>query len=182
MNMDTFETLAQNSLTLGHLLNRSSVRYLTAGERHALVDRVQPSVREKTVADLLRKDLPAIPESVPVLGTLKIFNQAQHSMLPVVDENALLKGWLRLDFLFDFLHQAPLASEKRVSDVTILPADTVEPGDKIGDVMLRFAQTPDRAFVVVDPERKCIGTIWLLDLLLANQEVDGTASESISHS
>jgi CBS-domain-containing membrane protein len=69
-----------------------------------------------------------------------------------------------------------------VSDVTILPAETVQPGDKIGDVMLRFAQTPDRAFVVVDQERKYIGTIWLLDLLLANQEVNGTASGSVSHS
>jgi len=182
MNMDTFETLAQNSLTLGHLLKRSSVRYLTAGERHALADRVQLPVREKTVADLLRKDLPVLSDSVPVLDTLKIFKQAQHSMLPVVDQNALLKGWLRLDFVFDFLHQGPLASEKRVSDVTILPADTVEPGDKIGDVVLRFAQTPDRAFVVVDQERKYIGTIWLLDLLLANQEVSGSASGSISHS
>ena len=94
-------------------------------------------------------------------------------MLPVVGENALLKGWLRLDFVFDFLHQGPLASEKRVSDITILPAETVEPSDKIDDVMQRFAQTPDRAFVVIDQAKKYIGTIWLLDLLLASQNAEG---------
>ena len=173
MGEDAFEAIAQNSLTLGHLLKRSSVRYLTAGERHALVDLIQPSLREKTAADLLRRDVPAIQGSVPVLDTLKIFNQAQHSMLPVVDDNALPKGWLRLDFVFDFLHQGNRSSEKRVSDVVILPAETVDQGDKIGEIMLRFAQTPDRAFLVVDQEKRYVGTLWLLDLLLANQKVNG---------
>ena len=171
MDKDTFETLAQNSLTLGYLLRRSSVRYSTAEERHALVSRAQPSVREKTVADFLRKDVPAIQESVLVLDVLKTFKQAQHSMLPVVDENARPKGWLRLDFVFDFLHEGTITSEKRVSDVVILPAETAEQGDKIGNVLLRFAQTPDRAFVVVDQDRKFVGSIWLLDIVLASQEV-----------
>lgn len=171
LDKQTFETLAQNSLTLGYLLSRSSVRYLTAEERHALVDRAQPSVREKTVADFLRKDVPAIQESVLVLDALKTFKHVQRSMLPVVDENGLAKGWLRLDFVFDFLHQGTAISEKRVSEVVVLPTETAEQGDKIGDVLLRFARTPDRAFTVVDQDRKYVGTIWLLDLVLASQEV-----------
>jgi NADH dehydrogenase len=155
LDKQTFETLAQNSLTLGYLLSRSSVRYLTAEERHSLVDRAQPSVREKTVADFLLRDIPAIRESALVIDALKTFKQAQQSMLPV----------------FDFLHQGTIISEKPVSEVVILPAETVKEHDKIGDVLLRFSQTPDRAFVVVAPDGKYVGTISLLDVVLASQEV-----------
>jgi hypothetical protein len=74
--------------------------------------------------------------------------------------------------VFDFLHQGNTGLEKRVTDVVILPAEAVDQGDEIGEIMLRFAQTPDRAFVVVDQEKKYVGTLWLLDLLLANQELN----------
>ena len=170
----TFDALAQNSLAVGYLLSRTSVKYLTLDERKAIVDHVSPEVRQKKVADFMRPDPTVIHENDSVRSALKTFKQAAASMLPVVNEEQQCKGWLRLDFVFDLLHQGKVRSESTAHDLLILPFIAVKPDELVDQVLLRFAQTADREFAVENSGGQLVGTLALLDLVLA----DGAVADS----
>ena len=165
----TFEALAQNSLALGYLLSRSAVEYLTLEERKAIVDRISAALRDTRGADFMRADPVVIRDTDSVGSALKTFKQAAASMLPVVDEAHRCKGWLRLDFAFDLLHQGKARIESPVHDLLILPCIGVKPDERVEQALLRFAQTTDREFAVEDGEGRLIGTLALLDLVLAEE-------------
>ena len=169
LDKGTFDALAQNSLTLGYLLSRSSVQYLTLDERKAIVDRVSPELRQKRVADFMRTNPTVVRETDSVMSALKIFKQAAASMLPVVNEDQLCKGWLRLDFVFDLLHQGKAHADSVVCDLLILPAIGVKPDEPVDQVLLRFAQTTDREFAVENDGGRLIGILALLDLVLTER-------------
>jgi NADH dehydrogenase len=170
----TFDALAQNSLQLGYLLSRSSVQYLTLDERRALVNQVSPEIRQKKVADFMRPDPTVVHENDSVRSALKTFKQAAASMLPVLNEGQQCKGWLRLEFVFDLLHQGKVRAESTVHDLSILPFTSAKPDELVDQVLLRFAQTTDREFAVENSGGQLIGTLALLDLVLA----DGAVADS----
>jgi NADH:quinone reductase (non-electrogenic) len=162
----TFDALAQNSLTLGYLLSRSSVQYLTLDERRGIVNQISPEVRQKRVAHFMRTNPTVVRETDSVRSALKIFKTASASVLPVVDQRQLCKGWLRLDFVFDLLHQGKVRADSKVCDLMILPSIATKPDEPIDKVLLRFAQTADREFAVEGDGGQLIGTLALLDLVL----------------
>jgi NADH dehydrogenase len=164
LNKATFEALA-----LGYLLSRSAVEYLTLAERKALVDRISAGLGDQRVADLMRADPVVVRETDSVGSALKTFQQVGASLLPVVDEAQRCKGWLRLEFVFDLLHQGEAGVESPVHPLLILPFIGVKPDERVEQALLRFAQTADRAFAVEDGEGRLIGTLTLLDLVLAEQ-------------
>jgi NADH:quinone reductase (non-electrogenic) len=169
LDKGTFDALAQNSLTLGYLLSRSSVQYLTLHERKTIVDRLSPKLRQKRVADFMRTNPTVVRETDSVMSALKIFKQAAASMLPVVNEDQLCKGWLRLDFVFDLLHQGKARADSLAGDLLILPSISARPDDLVDQVLLRFAQTTDCEFAVENDDGQLIGILALLDLVLAER-------------
>jgi NADH:ubiquinone reductase (H+-translocating) len=168
LDKTTFEALTKNSLTLGYFLNRSSIKYLTLNERKAIADRASPSVRQKRVEDFMRRDPVVLRETDSVHAALKTFKQAGATILPVVDHEMRCKGWLRLDLVLDWLHQGKASLESVVSQLRTLPVISVKPEDSIEQTLLVFAQTPDRELVVANEGGQLIGTIALLDLILAS--------------
>ena len=80
------------------------------------------------------------------------------------------KGWLRLEFVFDLLHQGKARVESPVHHLLILPFIGVKPDERVEQALLRFAQTADREFAVEDGEGRLIGTLALLDLVLAEED------------
>jgi NADH:quinone reductase (non-electrogenic) len=174
----TFDALAQNSVTLGYLMNRSSVQYLTLDEREAMVNQVSPEIREKRLADFMRTNPIVLQEADSVRSALRTFKQAAASMLPVVNEDQHCKGWLRLEFVFDLLHQGKVRDESTVRDLLILPSIGFKPNEPIEQALLSFAQTTDRELAVEDTSGQLIGTLALLDLVLADEAAaDSPASE-----
>jgi len=169
LNKATFEALAQNSLALGYLLSRSAVEYLTLEERKAIVDRTSAALRDQRVADFMLADPVVVRETDSVGSALKTFKQAAASLLPVVDEAQRCKGWLRLEFVFDLLHQGKARVESPVHHLLILPFIGVKPDERVEQALLRFAQTADREFAVENGEGRLIGTLALLDLVLAEE-------------
>ena len=170
----TFEALTQNSLTLGYFLNRSSVKYLTLQERRAIVDRASPAVLKKRVEDFMRVGTAAVRwDTDSILTALKTFKQANATMLPVVDAEMRCKSWLRLDFALDWLHQGKVRLESAVSELRTLPCMIMKPDDSIEQALLQFAQSPDREAVVVNDGGQLIGTIAVLDLILASAPPEG---------
>jgi predicted transcriptional regulator len=167
LDKGTFDALAQNSLALGYLLSRSAVQYLTLDERKAIVNRISPEIRQKKVADFMRSHPTVVQEADSVMSALQTFKQTAASMLPVVNEDQQCKGWLRLDFVFDLLHQGKARAESAVHDLLILPFIAVRPDELVEEALLRFAQTPDRELAVRDNNGQLIGTLALLDLVLA---------------
>jgi NADH:ubiquinone reductase (H+-translocating) len=168
LDKTTFEALTKNSLTLGYFLNRSSIQYLTLNERTAIADRASPSVRQKRVEDFMRRDAAVLRDKDSVLAALKSFKQASAAILPVVDDEMRCKGWLRLDLALDWLHQGKAQLESAVSQLRTLPCVSVRPEDSIEQTLLKFAQTPDREVVVANDGGQLIGTLVLLDLILAS--------------
>jgi CBS-domain-containing membrane protein len=71
------------------------------------------------------------------------------------------KGWLRLEFASDLLHQARRASKSPVHHLLILRFIGVKPDERVEQALLRFAQTADREFAVEDGEGRLIGTLAL---------------------
>jgi hypothetical protein len=63
--------------------------------------------------------------------------------------------------------------ESAVHDVLILPFVGVKPDELVEQALLRFAQTTDRELAVEDANGQLIGTLALLDLVLAATEVAG---------
>jgi NADH:ubiquinone reductase (H+-translocating) len=169
LDKDTFDALAQNSLALGYLLSRSSVQYLTLEERKAIVNRASAGVRQKQVADFMRTNPVVVRETDSVMSALKIFKQAAATMLPVVNEDQRCKGWLRLDFVFDLLHQGKAHVESAVHDLLILPFIGVKPNERVEQALMLFAQSADRELVVEDNNGQLVGTLALLDLVLASE-------------
>jgi NADH:ubiquinone reductase (H+-translocating) len=164
----TFEALTKNSLTLGYFLNRSSVKYLNLQERKAIVDRASPSFREKRVEDFMRRDVAVLRDTDSILAAVKTFKQAGAAILPVVDDKMRSKGWLRLDFAFDWLHQGKTRLDSSVSELRTLPCISVKPEHSVEEALLQFAQTPDREVVVANDSGQLIGILALLDLILAD--------------
>ena len=164
----TFEALTKNSLTLGYFLNRSSVRYLTLQERKAIVDRASPSLLQKRVEEFMRASSAVLRETDSILAALKIFKEANATMLPVVDGEMRCKSWLRLDFALDWMHQGKARLESKVSELRTLPCISVRPDDSVEKALLQFAQTPDREAIVVNDGGQFIGTLAVLDLVLAS--------------
>jgi NADH dehydrogenase len=169
LDKGTFDALAQNSLTLGYLLSRSSVQYLTLDERKAIINQISPGLRQKRVADFIRTNPTVVQETDSVISALKIFKQAAASMLPVVNQDQLCKGWLRLDFVFDLLHQGKVRTDSAVGDLLILPSIGTKPDELVDQVLLRFAQTADREFAVENDGGQLIGTLALIDLILTER-------------
>lgn len=164
----TFEALTKNSLTLGYFLNRSSVRYLTLQERKAIVDRASPSLLQKRVKDFMQTGTAVLRETDSIRSALQAFKQANAGLLPVVDANMVCKSWLRLDFAIDWLHQGKARLESTVSDLRTLPCVTMRPDDSIEQALLQFAQTPDRVAVIANDGGQFIGTLSVVDLILAD--------------
>ena len=77
---------------------------------------------------------------------------------------------LRLEFVFDLLHQGKARVESPVHHLLILPFIGVKPDERVEQALLRFAQTADREFAVEDGEGRLIGTLALLDLVLAEED------------
>jgi NADH dehydrogenase len=174
----TFEALTQNNLRLSYLLSRSSVQYLTLDERKVLVNRVPPGIRQKQVADFMQTNPTVIHQTDSVRSALQAFKQSAASLLPVVNEDKRCKGWLRLDFTFDLLRQGKLRDESTVHDLLILPSIGVKPDEPVEQALLRFAQTTDRELTVEDASGQLIGTLALLDLVLADEAAaDSSARE-----
>ncbi|MBV8585545.1 MAG: FAD-dependent oxidoreductase [Verrucomicrobia bacterium] len=172
LDRNTFEALAQNSFALGYMLTRSSVRYLSTDERKAVVEGVDRAILDRDVASFLRRDHTYIQDSVTIQEALRAFQEAQSSLLAVVDKERKPKGWLRLDVVFDRLHQGSIRLNTLVKDSLILPIEITRGHDKIEEVLLRFAGTPDRAFAVVDEEGAVCGIVALLDIVLAASPSD----------
>jgi NADH dehydrogenase, FAD-containing subunit len=167
LDKDTFDALAQNSLALGYLLSRSSVQDLTLEERKVIVNRASTELRQKQVADFMRTNPVVVHETDSVMSALKTFKQAAATMLPVVNEDQQCKGWLRLEFVFDLLHQGKANMETAVHDLLILPFISVKPNELVEQALLQFAQSADRELAVKDGNGQLIGTLALLDLVLA---------------
>jgi hypothetical protein len=53
------------------------------------------------------------------------------------------KGWLRLEFVFDLLHQGKARVESPVHHLLILPFIGVKPDERVEQAFLRFARTAD---------------------------------------
>jgi NADH:ubiquinone reductase (H+-translocating) len=168
LDKTTFEALTKNSLSLGYFLNRSSVHYLTLQERRAIVDRASASFRQKRVEDFMRRDPVVIRDTDSILTALRAYKQASATMLPVVDDKLQCKGWLRLDFAFDWMHQGKAKLESEVSQLRTIPHTSVRPEDSIEQALLQFAQTPDRELIVTSDSGQIIGTLALLELILAD--------------
>jgi NADH dehydrogenase len=164
----TFEALTKNSLTLGYFLNRSSVKYLTLEERKAILDRASESLRQKQVKDFMRADAVVLRETDSVLVALKAYKHAGVTILPVVDDKMRCNAWLRLDLALDWLHQGKARLDFTVSQLRTLPCTTVKPEDSVEQALLKFAQTPDREAVVENDDGQFIGTLAVLDLILAS--------------
>jgi NADH:ubiquinone reductase (H+-translocating) len=167
LDRDTFEALTQNSFALGYLLSRSSVRYLTLAERMSIANRVPEPIRAKRVSEFIRPHTTVIEESQKAIEALARFRDTKASMLVVVDDGSNPKGWLRLDAVLDYLHQGRAKLESPVQDLIIFPAETTTPEETIGSVILRFARTPDREFLVLNGDQKLVGTLALVDIILA---------------
>jgi NADH:ubiquinone reductase (H+-translocating) len=168
LDKTTFEALTKNSLTLGYYLNRSSIKYLTLQERKAIVDKASASIRQKRVEDFMRRDPVVIRYTDSILIALRAYKQASATILPVVDDKMLCKGWVRLDLAFDWMHQGKAQLDSKVSQLRILPYISVRPEDSVEQALLQFAQTPDRELIVASESGQLIGTIALLELILAD--------------
>jgi NADH dehydrogenase len=167
MDRHTFEALTRNSLAIGYFLNRSSVRYLTLAERKAIAERIPPEMAAKSVEQFARSNPVSLQNSSTVADALLVFHDNNAAMLPLVDAEQKPVGWLRLDVVFDELHLGKVTLQDLVSQLLILPAETVAAGDSIEAAALRFAQTPDRELVVADEKGRFTGTLRLLDLVVA---------------
>ena len=65
--------------------------------------------------------------------------------------------------------RARRASKSPVHHLLILRFIGVKPDERVEQALLRFAQTADREFAVEDGEGRLIGTLALLDLVLAEE-------------
>jgi NADH:ubiquinone reductase (H+-translocating) len=168
LDKTTFEALTKNSLTLGYFLNRSSVKYLTLQERRAIVDRASPTFRQKRVEDFMRRD-PVVLRGTDSIGTaLKAYKQAGATILPLVADEMRCTGWVRLDLVLDWMHQGKARLESLVSELRSLPCISVKPEDSVEQALLQFAQTPDREVIVANDAGQLVGTLAVLDLILAD--------------
>ena len=168
LNKTTFEALTKNSLTLGYFLNRSSVKYLNLQERRAIVDRASPTLRQKRVEDFMRRDPVVLRGTDSIHAALQAYKQAGATILPLVADEMRCTGWVRLDLVLDWMHQGKARLDSLVSDLRSLPFISVKPEDSVEDALLQFTQTPDREVVVSNDAGQLVGTLALLDLILAD--------------
>jgi NADH dehydrogenase len=168
LNKTTFEALTKNSLTLGYFLNRSSVKYLNLQERRAIVDRTSPAFRQKRVEDFMRRDPVVLRGTDSIRTALQAYKQAGATILPLVADEMRCTGWVRLDLVLDWMHQGKARLESLVSDLRSLPFISVKPEDSVEQALLQFTQTPDREVIVANDAGQLVGTLALLDLILAD--------------
>ena len=168
LDKTTFEALTKNSLTLGYFLNRSSVKYLTLQERRAIVDRASPTFRQKRVEDFMRRDPVVLRGTDSIHMALQAYKQAGATILPLVADEMRCTGWVRLDLILDWMHQGKARLESLVSELRSLPCISVKPEDSVEQALLQFAQTPDREVIVANEAGQLIGTLAVLDLILAD--------------
>ena len=67
------------------------------------------------------------------------------------------------------MHPGKARVELPVLHLLILPFIGVKPDERVEQALLRFAQTADREFAVENEEGRLIGTLALLDLVLAEE-------------
>lgn len=168
LDKTTFEALTKNSLTLGYFLNRSSVKYLTLQERRAIVDRASLTFRQKRVEDLMKRDPVVLRGTDTVHLALQAYKQAGATILPLVADEMRCTGWVRLDLVLDWMHQGKARLESPVSELRSLPCISVKPEDSVEQALLQFAQTPDREVIVANDAGQLVGTLAVLDLILAD--------------
>ena len=67
------------------------------------------------------------------------------------------------------MNQGKARVESPVHHLLILPSIALKPDERVEQALLRFAQTADREFAVGNGEGQLIGTLALLDLVLAEE-------------
>jgi len=127
----------------------------------------------------MRTNPAVIHETDSVRLALKTFKQTAASMLPVVNEDQMCKGWLRLEFVFDLLHQGKVGAKSAVHELLIVPFIGVKADELVDQVLLRFAQTADRQFAVENGEGQLTGTLALLDLVLADEPINDSSARKL---
>ena len=89
--------------------------------------------------------------------------------MPVVDDEKRCQGWLRLDLAFDWMHQGKARLDLQGKRAPNFTGYHRKAGDSIEQALLQFAQTPDREVIVANETGQLLGTLALLDLILADE-------------
>ena len=70
---------------------------------------------------------------------MKAFKQAGATSCLLWTMIMRCKGWLRLDFAFDWMHQGKARLDSTVSQLRTLPCISVKPKDSVEQALLQFA-------------------------------------------
>jgi hypothetical protein len=77
------------------------------------------------------------------------------------------------------LHQGKVGIESAVHELLIVPFIGVKADELVDQVLLRFAQTADRQFAVENGKGQLIGTLALLDLVLADEPINDSSAREL---
>lgn len=134
--------------------------------------KAQSPLASLCVGDLLKPNPLQVPPHAPFHEVAQIFAQNQHNYLYVTDDAGIFRGMISLHDIKSYLSDESLAQIVIAADIVRDDFPTINPEAPVLGALENFKGAYMERLVVVDKERKLLGTISKTDLLLtlAHQE------------
>lgn len=108
--------------------------------------------------DLIEKNFVTIQPNDTLGKLVKAVSSSSRNLFPVIDENGMFKGIVRLDDIRNIMFQPELYDSVFARELMVYPAITVHLKDSMEEVAMKFQRSSKFVLVVVD-EGKYIGCV-----------------------
>jgi CIC family chloride channel protein len=139
---------------------KNSVYHHQLAQRKELLthDKDQVVLALMNVSKLIETDFSIIPLEATLGDLVKVVSRAHRNLFPVVDENGLLHGMVKMDDVRNIIFKPELYETTKVRDLMYMPKYYISPDDSMEDLVEMF-RTSGRFNIAVIDKGKYLGFI-----------------------
>lgn len=161
----TFDKLVSSFGSLSRMFQKTAETYPLPKEVDETVAAMPGAVRAGTVADVMTREIAAIPADACLTDAVKEFQSRPHSVYPVVEKDGRVIGLLRRAVAYDYLKHHGLDCAHRVREVGLGKPFVVRPETRIPDLVEDLMRTGATKALVLDEDSRMVGIVTVFDLL-----------------
>ncbi|MCB1224663.1 MAG: FAD-dependent oxidoreductase [Verrucomicrobiales bacterium] len=161
----TFETLVGSISQLNSLFEHTADAYQLPEELRQAAAELPQSLREKTAAEVMTREVASVRPDDTVAEALELFQKVHHSAYPVVGEDGRVVGLLRRSRLYEWMQDHGLETTARVADLPLTQVPRIPAARRVPEVLEDLVRASCAKAVVVDDTGVMQGMLTLYDLL-----------------
>lgn len=155
----------ESSRRFRRVLAKTSAQESAEGEMDAVIEKLESSVLELPVGEVMRTDVATLRSSQTVKEALGLFRERRFSIYPLIDEEGRFSGVLSREDFFDFIKKSHVHDETCIDEVDKMSLPACDREARVKDALEKMIRAGRYKCLVTDPENRLAGIITVMDLL-----------------